>query len=198
MGWTGMYPPSHRDKKQWLQEQFASDNENYRCGLSDIHIRGSQAYCIYHQEDKKTGISLHETMVILISCGKEEWAFKEMGETVHPYYYNCPKKLLEKIEAMYPPFNENAQKWREKCRENLAKAKVSVKDGDVIKFDKPISFGWFTEDTFTVVKNGSRTSFRTKNKILCMITHWRKKDFRVLGNVNVVLNELKQGDLNGI
>lgn len=189
MGWTGNYPPSHGDKKQWLIDEFTSENADFRWTLTDLSIKGSEAYGIYHQEDKKTGISIHETMVFLLSCRKDEWSYKEMGETVHPYYYNAPKKLLDKIDGLYPPFNENAQKWRAKCRENHAKAKVSLKDGDVVKFDKPISFGWFTEDTFTVIKSNSKTSFRTKNKVLCQITHWKKRDFKVLGNVNEVLSE---------
>lgn len=189
MGWTGQQPPYHGDKKKWLEEKFTREDANFRWSLTDLSIRGSEAYGIYHQEDKRTGISIHETMVFLISCKKDEWSYKEMGETVHPYYYNAPKKLLDKIEALYPPFNENAQKWRAKCRQEYANRKVSLKDGDVIKFDKPISFGWFSEDTFTVVKINSKTSFRTKNKLLCQITHWRKRDYKVLGNVNEVLTE---------
>lgn len=189
MGWTGQQPPYHGDKKKWLEEKFTREDANFRWSLTDLSIRGSEAYGIYHQEDKRTGISIHETMVFLISCKKDEWSYKEMGETVHPYYYNAPKKLLDKIESLYPPFNENAQKWRAKCRQEYANRKVSLKDGDVIKFDKPISFGWFSEDTFTVVKINSKTSFRTKNKLLCQITHWRKRDYKVLGNVNEVLTE---------
>lgn len=187
MGWTGQQPPYHGDKKKWLEEEFSNENTDFRWSLTDLSIRGSEAYGIYHQEDKRTGISTHETMVFLLSCKKDEWSYKEMGETVHPYYYNAPKKLLDKIEALYPPFNDNAQKWRAKCRQEQENKKVALKDGDVIKFDKPISFGWFTEDVFTVVKINSKTSFRTKNKILCQITHWRKRDYKVLGNVNEVL-----------
>jgi hypothetical protein len=194
MGWTGQAPRFDGDKKQWLINEFTSENGDFRWTISDLSIKGSEAYCIYHQEDKKTGISVHEALVILISCRKEEWSYKEMGETVHPYYYNAPKKLLDKIEGLYPPFNEQAKQWRHKCREKQAKSKTTVKDGDVVKFDKPLSFGWFTEDTFTVEKHGAKTSFRTKNKTLCRITNWKDRDFRVLGNVHEVLDIFNKGE----
>ena len=194
MGWTGHAPRYDGDKKQWLIDEFTSENADFRWTISDLSIKGSEAYCIHHQEDKKTGISIHEALVILLSFRKDEWAYKEMGETVHPYYYNAPKKLLDKIDGLYPPFNEQAKQWRHKCRENQAKAKTKVKDGDVVKFDKTISFGWFTEDTFTVVKHDGKTSFRTKDKTLCRITNWRQRDFKVLGNVHEVLDIFNKGE----
>lgn len=194
MGWTGMYPPSHRDKKQWLQEQFTSENENFRWGLTDISVRGSVAYAIYHQEDKKTGISLHETMVILLSCRKDEWAYKEMGETVHPYYYDCPKKLLDKIDAMYPPFNEQARAWRNKCREQVSKKQTATKleNGTVIKFDTPLNFGWFTEDVFAVVKDGAKVRFRSRKGTLCRITNYKDRPYKVLADLNEIITDYEE------
>lgn len=192
MGWTGQFPPAHRDKKRWLTEEFTGQSDDFRWTLTDVSVKGNRAYGIYHQEDKKTGISLHETMVFLLSFKADEWCYKEMGETVHPYYYDCPKTLLDKIEALYPPFNDNAMAWRAKCREHHAKQKVQLKDGDVVKFDRPLSFGWFTENTFTVVKQGAKVSFRAKNGILCSITKWRERDYQVIADVNLLVNDYLQ------
>lgn len=196
MGWTGQYPPAHRDKKRWLIDEFTSENENFRHTLTDLSIRGNTAYGIYHQEDKKTGISLHETMVFLLSFRKEEWCYKEMGETVHPYYYDCPKTLLDKIEALYPPFNDNAKAWRAKCRENHAKKKAQLKDGDVVKFDRPLNFRFFTENIFRVSKQGARVGFRARNGILCTITKWKEREHQVIADVNEIVREfqLKHGE----
>lgn len=42
------------------------------------------------------------------------WGYKDMDETMGPYYYGCPLKYLD----MVPCSNyETARKWREKVRE---------------------------------------------------------------------------------
>jgi hypothetical protein len=50
MGWTGMYPPAHGDKKRWLLEEFNQAGEvgtNPSWTLSDLSIKGNTAYGIY-------------------------------------------------------------------------------------------------------------------------------------------------------
>jgi hypothetical protein len=61
-----------------------------------------------------------------------EFGYKSMCESVHPYAYNCPERLLSQSSDQ----SEHAIDWREKCRklrkEKSLQAKVlkSLKAGD--------------------------------------------------------------------
>jgi hypothetical protein len=193
MGWTGMQPPYHGDKKRWLQDEFTSENEAFRWSLTDLYIKGNQAYGIKHVEDRKTGITLHEALVFLLSFRKEEWSYKVMGESVHPYYYNAPKKLLDTIQALYPPINENAKLWREKCRERSNQLKnKKLEIGQVVKFAKTLDFRVFQENTFTYVKDNGKSLFLAKNGIKCRIPKWQEREHEILANVNDLVKEYHQ------
>jgi len=120
MGWTGMTPPYHGDKKRWLADEFKQVGEigtNPSFELTDISIRGREAYGILNvvkADGTKTGFG----MVILLECSAKEWGMKEMTEDMMPYYFNAPKKLIHKLDELYPALNDNARKWREKCLSN--------------------------------------------------------------------------------
>ena len=117
MGWTGMQPPYHGDKKRWLEEQFNQNGEvgtNPSFKLTDISIRGREAYGILNvvkADGTKTGCG----MVMLLECSQREWAIKDMSEDMLPYYYNAPKKLIHKLDGLYPATNDNQREWRNRC-----------------------------------------------------------------------------------
>lgn len=189
MGWTGMQPPHHGDKKRWLMDDFTSENQDFRWSLTDLCIKGNQGYAIHHVEDKKTGITMHEALVFLLSFRKEEWSYKVMGESVHPYYYNAPKTFLDKLSALFPPVNDNAKLWREKCRANSTKLKAKLKDGQIIKFARPLNFRTFEENVFTYVKENGKSVFLTRNGIRCQITKWQEREHEILADVNDLIKD---------
>jgi len=120
MGWTGMTPPYHKDKKKWLEDEFKQVGEvgtNPSYELTDISIKGREAYGILNvvkTDGTKTGCG----MVILLECSAKEWGMKEMSEDMMPYYYNAPKKMIHKLNKLYPPVMENQKKWRDMCLSN--------------------------------------------------------------------------------
>lgn len=63
-------------------------------------------------------------------CG--EFGYKSMSESMEPYYYNCPERILSQSTDQ----SENAIEWREKCRkirkEKSLQTKVlkTLKEGD--------------------------------------------------------------------
>jgi hypothetical protein len=192
MGWSGMNPPSHGNKKQWLIDEFTSENQDFRWSLTDLYIKGGQAYGIHHQEDRKTGIVMHEAIVFLLSFKKDEWSYKEMGESVHPYYYNAPKALLDKIDSLFPPMNDNAKAWRESCRKHQAKKGITLKDGQVVKFAKTLDFRVFQANTFTFVKHDGKSLFLAPNGVKCRIPKWQDREFTVLADVNDLIKDYHQ------
>lgn len=57
------------------------------------------------------------------------FGYKDMDETMIPCYYDCPKGILD---LLTPTDNENANIWREKCR-NKPKSKLAgLKIGDKV------------------------------------------------------------------
>lgn len=185
MGWTGSLKIDNLTTKQWLEKEFTSESDDHKWELTDVSMRGSVAYGIYKSQDKKTGIVLAEGFIILTRKEGDWIYFKEMGESVHPYYYDAPKRLLDKLDALYPPINDHARHWRNKCRETAQKkanAKLSL--GDVVKFSKPLSFGSFHEDTFTFEDYHGKSSFRATNGVLCRIPKWKTRDFTVMKGDN--------------
>ena len=184
MGWTGSLNRG-TSTKDYLINEFSGEDADFIWAFTDVSMRGTTAYGIASRQDKKTGIVLAEALVVL-TRKEDGWIYhKEMGETVMPYYFDAPKKLLDKLDALYPPFNENAIKWRTICREEANKKKVKLKYGDVIKFSKTMRFpniGLGT-DTFTYTEwNGKRNIFTSETGKLVCIPKWQHKEFTVLSN----------------
>ena len=55
------------------------------------------------------------------------FGYKEMDETVCPYYFDCPLSILN---LLTPTDSEWANKWRDKCRENAERKKQERKNPD--------------------------------------------------------------------
>ena len=56
--------------------------------------------------------------------------FKGMDDSVGPFYYDCPIRLMNGVEQ-YPPRNELSANWRERVREyhqNMKESKALLKD----------------------------------------------------------------------
>jgi len=188
MGWTGQINRFNTVKEMLINE-FSGEDENFVWSLHDVSMKGSVLYGIASRQDKKTSISMSEAIVILTRKDKDGWTYyKEMGETVHPYYYDAPKRLLNKLDALYPPLNDNAIAWRAKCRSQISKAKIKLKNGDIVRFASPMTFnfsvGKITEDTFQYVEyQGKRNIFKTNNgHTLVRITNLNKKEFQIISN----------------
>jgi hypothetical protein len=180
MGWTGMQPPYHGDKKRWLEDEFNQTGElgtNPSWKLTDISIRGNTAYGIYTIV-RPDGRWHSAGMVILMQFSATEWAYKDMSEEMMPYYFDAPIKMLDKLDKM-TPVSGNAKQWRDTCRAEKLKTKVKVEDGSLLKFAKALNFGSFKDDTFTLKKEGGKTFFIASNGVKCRIPKWQTRDHEV-------------------
>lgn len=90
--------------------------------------------------------------------------FKDMDETVHPYYYDCPKRILDRLTPvaelpLHESGKENCAKWRQLCNAKRTGAGLPA-NGQVLKFETPLSFGTYGEfDTFRVFRTGKKVRF---------------------------------------
>lgn len=55
-------------------------------------------------------------IVCLVKTRNAEFSFKDMDETMGPYFYDCPKSILDMLT---PTTSEWANAWRSKCRERI-------------------------------------------------------------------------------
>lgn len=133
MGWSY----SHRDKltsiKSFIADYLGSDN------IVDIKIVNlREAYVAYKSENSVIAV------VCLINYDKKAYhntGIKIMDETMHPYYYNCPRSIRNLLTLTD---NANAITWRNKCIENeveLTYRKEAIALGAVVHFEKGFSFG---------------------------------------------------------
>lgn len=64
------------------------------------------------------------------------FGYKDMDETMMPYYYDCPKSVLD---VLSPTDDDSANEWRKYCRERIEKAKdgkslSKLPIGSIIRF----------------------------------------------------------------
>lgn len=66
-----------------------------------------------------TGFRPDTIMVCLLENDPRNpgWGYKDMDETMYPYNFDCPKRILDKVG---PTNNEEALRWRAACKEYAA------------------------------------------------------------------------------
>lgn len=96
MGWHGVYG------KTDFRDLYM---ENYGNITKALVIKGDVGYAAVEHE----GHTL--AAVILFEQTDRDTRYKFMDETVGPYYYDCPKEILDLLS---PPMNDYAALWRAK------------------------------------------------------------------------------------
>ncbi|MAM55833.1 MAG: hypothetical protein CMN25_00655 [Salinicola sp.] len=121
MGWTVPYTTTSRD--ELVRHIFDEHNEPGRFEIIDHSLRGNVLYLLYFKPEQ----NYRFITVYLLSgpspCSRREgdrgWGYKDMDESMHPYYYDCPERLLKQSDVQ----SEFAVAWREACRQHRLKIK---------------------------------------------------------------------------
>jgi hypothetical protein len=85
------------------------------------HLKNGVLYAaIETKHTNETGVVVAQEIwaaIVLIRWSKDyyNFSYKDMDETCHPYYHDCPNKILDMLSE--PP-NQNAIEWRAICRTN--------------------------------------------------------------------------------
>ena len=100
-------------------------------GIVRFSVIGSVAYIAF----RARGIEVWK-----LSRSEGDIGYKPMGEEMHPFYFDCPKHLMEYAG---PPRSEGAREWRECCEEKRRKRNTvnRLKEGDTIRLAAPLTFG---------------------------------------------------------
>lgn len=106
------------------------DRDNKIIGKFEV-LKSSMVGSVYYAAVKRTHFATETTpeyskvfaAIFLTSTSSKDYfnfSYKDMDESVGPYYYDCPKGILD---LLTPTDNELANNWRMKCREELDKKK---------------------------------------------------------------------------
>ena len=193
MGWTTTADYERHAKglftiREYLDHQFTSDHPDYPLHeIIDSSMTGrTEYYAALRSTDRQTGKTIVFALVVMVKYTPNAWdghtlGWKEMGEAMLPYLFNCPERVLELLD---PPACENAAQWRKTCREHHIKkrrAKAAFKPGTVILFENPLTFsGGVQRQKFTVEQQGRALRYRAEDGVLCAIPKAATMDFKII------------------
>lgn len=141
MGWTF----THRGKEpvlEFFKKKFTVNGEIRVLDGAVVDLR--TAYLAYKTDDDR---------IIAVVCLLErrpkdypfDFGYKDMDESMGPNERKCPERILKMLTPLPDPIEgerdvyQYARAWRQRCWDNLKKRKT-LKEGDEITFDNPISF----------------------------------------------------------
>lgn len=178
MGWTTYWAPATTKTADLVIKELTCSNEVRTWEVLDHAMRGSVFYGLVKVTTIADGSTRYYGAVWLTSRRGGEFGYKDMSEDCGPYYYDCPKRILDKLDALAPNPGQGAVEWRQACRKKAAATKThKLVDGQQVTFVKELNFRTFTEATFTVRKVGGKVRFVAGNGTLCQITGWKNREF---------------------
>jgi len=147
MGWTETNWVKGTKIIDWFREICNHENEKVKIEVLDAAlVKRKHAYAAVQQLSKETGEIKVFAITALVSWsnrGYYNFCYKDMDESMGPYMYDCPERILD---LLTPTEYEYAIEWRKKCREYHAVRKAANKKltkfnvGDTVVFKHPIRF----------------------------------------------------------
>lgn len=121
MGWTYYHATEYKngkiDRKAEIDKQLTYSNGT----TSQVVLKSTMVGATYYGAIK-TG---NEVWAAVFLTGTADdyfnFGYKDMDETEIPYRYDCPASILN---LLTPTENENANTWRQACRDKIAKKKA--------------------------------------------------------------------------
>ena len=106
MGWDGS--DAWKTKKDVVAEQLRPGRFD---GLVVIASQTTRSGLWMVMENPSTG--LRAIFFDLIECQLGRWFVKSMTESAHPYYFDCPQKLVDMVPARADKAFMFNHQWRE-------------------------------------------------------------------------------------
>ena len=137
MGWTYSSIYGFGSMKQFVQ-QYTYETDNVKSTVLDYAVcKRTTLYVAVERIIKETNERVVTAAIVLFNFNKKEYGYKDMDETMGPYNYDCPIRI---INLLTPTTNEFALEWRKGCLEYHNKLKGCImKEGQVfIKKGTPV------------------------------------------------------------
>lgn len=167
MGWSEIHKMKGVSYRDFFQEGL-----NGR--IIDSHTKNGVFYAaVEHLETKEVRALI---VLVQIQRGYYNFAYKWMDESYHPYYYDCPDRILDLLS---PTEDKRSNDWRDACREhNRNKPKV----GDIVKFKYPWVFRYGRKEDLFVYKG--RNTFKSIGICIgmCKLRGWERASYEKINN----------------
>lgn len=168
MGWIEMHKEKGISYRDFFQEGLQGE-------IIDSCTKNGVFYGALRTERQEI---LALVILVRIQRGYYNFSYKWMDESYHPYYYECPDRILD---LLTPTEDKCSNEWREICRKHN-RTKRNVKMGDVIQFDKPFCFKYGRKEDLFVYKG--RNLFKSVGNCIgmCRLKGWENYSFRKISN----------------
>ena len=124
MGWTWYSATEWKgnkiDRKAECDKYFTYTNSPYEV------LKSSMVGTTYYAAIKKGDIVF--AAIFLTSTNGWDFGYKDMDETMLPFYFDCPFSILNLLTETD---NEWANRWRQRCKDKAAMKKKQVKLGSL-------------------------------------------------------------------
>jgi hypothetical protein len=152
MGWSSVTNQRGKSALEMLRDHSSyyegckwdgSDGVQYH--IEQLVSGAGGAYGVLAKVDFKAEVTTRFALVIAVSRGRKEFAWKSMTEQEGPVICGMPKGMLSKLTPVAElgwseSGTANALDWRNRVRARAAPPAAVVKPGDVLEFDSPLSF----------------------------------------------------------
>lgn len=160
MGWTSSY---NWDNKKALISYLMSAQYWGKNTVLDHSVYGSELYLLIQKENGSKFIAVYLVRNMAAPFESVEYGYKDMDESMHPNYYNCPERLLKQSDC-------NAKlsiEWREQCRQKR-KEKANAK-----KKNKTFSFN--CGDIWKSKNTGRKVELKYRLNDSYIVGHWENE-----------------------
>jgi len=124
MGWLMTQGASKSDVIREQTKPQENDKTKWTC-LAHC-LRGNVLWTVWEIFRKETDES--ERFIACYLLRKDEdygWGYKDMEESMHPYYYSCPMKYLKMVPEV------GCQEWRDIVLKEVSKRQRKVEVGEI-------------------------------------------------------------------
>jgi hypothetical protein len=127
MGWTSYSNYSKADVINNIKTMYPADMQ--------WSLVGNNLWGLFTAIRETERVKVGEKVILLYrlsSFGKNEYGYKDMCESMHPYQYNCPLKFLKEAVVECQEWRDNVVKFHESNR-NLRKQVANLMIDDIIQ-----------------------------------------------------------------
>lgn len=110
MGWTTMH--RYEPVKELFTKQIEWGKRYKVIDCKIVHMTELYAAIL----DTQTNQVMGEVWLLRYYKSGYNFGYKAMSESCGPYYFNCPKSVLDKLT---PTEDINANTWRKQCLESI-------------------------------------------------------------------------------
>jgi hypothetical protein len=112
MGWTEMY--RFKPVKDWFKDEIEGAYLVGEVKHKVLEVKIVHRTQLYAAIQQKSGNVYAVIGLLRYHKGCYNFSYKLMSEYEMPYYFKCPKSILDKLT---PTTDEYAIQWREECRQ---------------------------------------------------------------------------------